>query len=666
MVTIDKKKLSSKIFTKEYLIKIEVLLSYKSKSSANCIDFYKKSVAFISHQSTIKIRSIVTGITENILHHQDQKFLCTKFSPDGTYVAAGSECGTLTVWKRETGHHIISLKGHTAGATDIKISADGLLLASTAQWDKSIKIWNIQTGHCIATFKDSFLIQSIEFTNNDTCIISRSVNDVYKTWNISTGALINILPKKYKDLTRRFYCLSPDKNLVLFSSRKNQYRTFTVWDVFQNKAVAQLESPSHGTFSFSANNQYIIGKFVNEISLWDTTTGKLLHTTISSVTTLSFVLFTDNHTILEVSDTAIVVRDQSLQTINSFATQRQSMATVVYAYIFNNVVAYLTKQNCLTVVDINTQKIIFKEEIDYSLIPFALSSKSEMIAVIKYDNSIYLHKKNEVKPLFMLKGHTQGVTSVIFNKKDTLLLSTSHDATLKLWNTSTGKCLMTFEGHTQRVNHALFTSDDKIISCSNDNSIKLWDVETGECIETLQGHTDWVRSVSVSSDGKTLLSASYDTTLKLWDIKTGHLLTTISTTQRVIRAQFHPYKQEFLSLGEDKITTLWDAQTGQKKISMVHPDFYFPESSENLIGYAFSTYSPDGKYIMTFFDEQYKYGTWGAALIIRDSNSGKKIKTMGDRSDNDQIPCFNNKSSLIIHILKHTYKNKLQIRKWNI
>lgn len=48
------------------------------------------------------------------------------------------------------------------------------------------------------------------------------------------------------------------------------------------------------------------------------------------------------------------------------------------------------------------------------------------------------------------------------------------------------------------------------------------------CIHTIPGHSDWVRSLTISPDGKTLISGSFDKNIKIWDLSTGELINTLS------------------------------------------------------------------------------------------------------------------------------------------
>ncbi len=53
------------------------------------------------------------------------------------------------------------------------------------------------------------------------------------------------------------------------------------------------------------------------------------------------------------------------------------------------------------------------------------------------------------------------------------------------------------------------TPDGKgVISGSFDKTIKVWCLETAQELFSLSGHIDWVSSIAVTSDGKRLISAS--------------------------------------------------------------------------------------------------------------------------------------------------------------
>ncbi|MGB3191188.1 MAG: WD40 repeat domain-containing protein, partial [Limnoraphis sp.] len=76
-------------------------------------------------------------------------------------------------------------------------------------------------------------------------------------------------------------------------------------------------------------------------------------------------------------------------------------------------------------------------------------------------------------------------------------------------------------GHDNWVRSVSISNDGKtIVSGSSDKTIKVWNLQTGELIRTLKGHGGPVFSVSISNDSKTIVSGSDDNTIKVWNIET--------------------------------------------------------------------------------------------------------------------------------------------------
>ena len=90
-------------------------------------------------------------------------------------------------------------------------------------------------------------------------------------------------------------------------------------------------------------------------------------------------------------------------------------------------------------------------------------------------------------------------------------------------------------GHSISVQSVTISPDGKtIVSGSSDETIKIWDIQSGECLNTLYGHSYSVESVAISPDGKTIVSGSGNGTIKIWDIKSGKL---IYTTYNFIKSE---------------------------------------------------------------------------------------------------------------------------------
>lgn len=166
----------------------------------------------------------------------------------------------------------------------------------------------------------------------------------------------------------------------------------------------------------------------------------------------------------------------------------------------------------------------------------------------------------ETKNTYNLEGHTKQISRVAFSSDGQTMVSSSYDATLKVWDTHSQKCLSTLEGHTKSVFGVAITPDDKfVLSSSTDNTLKLWDLKTGLCRATFEGHTGGVYCLAITPDGKRAVSGSEDTTLKLWDIATGRCIATMEGHTRVIwDVVVTPDGRNVVSCSSDRTLRVWN------------------------------------------------------------------------------------------------------------
>lgn len=65
-------------------------------------------------------------------------------------------------------------------------------------------------------------------------------------------------------------------------------------------------------------------------------------------------------------------------------------------------------------------------------------------------------------------------------------LTSSKDATARLWDVATGKQLMIFAGHTDGINSGYFSRDGKtIVTASDDKTARLWPADYHDTIRAL-------------------------------------------------------------------------------------------------------------------------------------------------------------------------------------
>lgn len=199
----------------------------------------------------------------------------------------------------------------------------------------------------------------------------------------------------------------------------------------------------------------------------------------------------------------------------------------------------------------------------------AFSPDGQYLAIGDSKGEIRLLRQHDYQQVRLLTGHgpTLWITAVAFapqfSDQSPLLVSSSFDATVRVWNVKTGNCLKVLSGHTHWIWSVDISPDSRLVaSGGDDGTAKLWDVETGECLHTLSDHSNWVWAVAFSPDGKTLATGSYDHTIRLWDTATGACLTILNGHDNSVWAlAFSPDGTTLVSSSLDHTLRLWDMET---------------------------------------------------------------------------------------------------------
>ncbi|TVQ42021.1 MAG: serine/threonine protein kinase, partial [Gloeocapsa sp. DLM2.Bin57] len=115
------------------------------------------------------------------------------YSPDGHFLASGSNDNTIKIWSIATGEEIRTLIGHSSSVKSVVYSPDGNYLASGSS-DKTIKIWEVETGKLICTLTGhSGWVNSVNYSPDSRYLASCSSDKTIRIWSIATGEEIRTL-----------------------------------------------------------------------------------------------------------------------------------------------------------------------------------------------------------------------------------------------------------------------------------------------------------------------------------------------------------------------------------------------------------------------------------------------------------------------------------------
>lgn len=127
----------------------------------------------------------------------------------------------------------------------------------------------------------------------------------------------------------------------------------------------------------------------------------------------------------------------------------------------------------------------------------------------------------------------------------------------------------TLTGHDSRVKSVVISPDgETLVSASTDKTIDIWHLPTGKLKNTIADRNSHVKSIAISPDGNTLVSAHDDNTIDIWHLPTGKLVASLDGHDSSIFSVTIGEDGKILASGSEDEIKVWDLQTGEWKITL--------------------------------------------------------------------------------------------------
>ncbi|UCH93238.1 MAG: NACHT domain-containing protein [Candidatus Aminicenantes bacterium] len=514
------------------------------------------------------------------------------FSPDGKTIISASEDKTIKLWDVQSGKEIKTFIGHKGRVWDCTFSPEGKFILSAAE-DNTLKLWGVRSEKEIKTFNGHKApVWSCAFSPNGKTILSASSDYTLKLWDAQSG-------KEIKTFTghkgRVWDCtFSPDVKFILSAS--SDY-TLKLWDAQSGKEIRAFNGHKGSVWgcAFSPDGKTLISASEDHtLKLWDTKSGNEIRTfTGHKDSVLGCAFSHDGKSILSASyDQTLKLWDaQSGKEIKTFIGHEKRVLGYAFSPDGKSLLSG-SYDHTLKLWDVASGKDIraFTGHNDW-VRSCAISPNGKTILSASSDHTLKLWDTQNGKEIRVFTGHRAPVWGCAFSSKGKVIISASEDKTLKLWDEQSGKEIRSFTGHEDSVWDCSFSPDGKtLVSASSDHTLKIWDVQSGKEIRALTGHKGSVWTCAFSSDGNTILSSSSDHTLKLWDAQSGKEIMSLTGHEDwVRRCAFSPDGKTIISASSDNTLKLWNAQSGKEIRAFIgHKDY--------VLG---CTFSPNGKTILS-------------------------------------------------------------------
>lgn len=598
-----------------------------------------------------KIQLIIpTGHTDGI------NSLC--FSSDGKNIVSGSSDKTLKLWDLQTGLVLKTFKGHSGSVYAIAISKDGNFIISASQ-DQTIKIWDIVSGKEIRTIQTTYAVTALALSPDGKLIAScSSFGPDISLWDFDSGRLINTCKGHQNGVTSVVF--SEDNRYLVSASYD---KTIKIWDLAGSKEIKTFRGHSDkvANAKFSPNGKLILSSSFDEtIKLWDVEKGSAIKTYKGEAYGCNNLTFTPDGTDF--------IAGSNMVSIKTGEIEKQ----------FNG--HFFSIKSAAFYID--------------------LVNKKKYLATCSNDKTIQLWNFDTGKQIKILKGYTNPVLDLDVSSNGQYFATgqatnNPKSKTIYLWNLALSekpralsmehrvidKIKFSPDGNQLLTSSARYNPSSTDILKKSSYDMTLWDIKKAEVIKSFAGHKARINSFDFSADGRFILSCSSDSpengnndhldnSIRIWDLDKGNEIKTYTGEEAEFGSVvFNKDSKTFLSspLKFGLNAGLWDTDGKKRKSFKGGAPTIFSKDYKKIITKGFynnltvwdaktleelySDKEKSGRVIsldISNDDQMIASGTMDGEVCLWTSDSLRLIKKMG--LHNDYVKS--------VHFLKDSDKNR--------
>ena len=221
-----------------HMAKSECLHTLKMDAHVHCLVLManRKQLAAGYWDNTIKVWDLVTGECVKILRSHTSYILSLAYNASTRELVSGSADFSIKIWSIDKADSCKkTLLGHTKWVLCLVLVPEddesstqyGDILISGSE-DRTIKMWNLNTGSCINTLRShNHYVDALVFIPVTRELVSGSWDRTIKVWDTTSGACLKTL-KGHSSLINSLVLANANANELVSSSYAGHVK---IWDL---------------------------------------------------------------------------------------------------------------------------------------------------------------------------------------------------------------------------------------------------------------------------------------------------------------------------------------------------------------------------------------------------------------------------------------------------
>lgn len=523
-------------------------------------------IASGSNDGTVKLWDVKTGRMERSIP-QDGRITAVAWSLDSRRLASASTNGTADVYDAATGKLLIKLLGHMGSVNAIAWSMDGQLIA-TGSSDYKVIVWDSKTGKESLRFGLHKSIVNCVAWSPDRQSIASGDNEGYLIiWDARTGKEFC----RMRPLDHDLYSIewSPDGHWLVSTG---YLHPVIIWDARTGEKKQSIpQTAGAEEVTWSPDSKTIASATRSQVvELWERETQKKVSTIRGHEGWVNSVTFSpDGNQLASGGDDC---------TIKIWDTRTDQLA-IVLEHPNVSSVAWSSKANILASagggrirlieLESRTTKELFSLDLSEDPTVITWDNKGKRVVAGRWGdkgNSTIVWDSKTAKEIMNIPKGTNPVLS-----PDGERLAVSIDREVQIWDLSTKTISFTLPKHEERVFSLSWSPDGQRLASGDWGNIRISDGATGRPITNLKGHAwgKWIGALSWSPNGIYLASGGWDQKIMVWDLEKGNTLQILNGhTGAIFSLKWSRDGRRIASGSQDQTAKVWDFQTGQELMTL--------------------------------------------------------------------------------------------------
>jgi WD40 repeat protein len=463
-----------------------------------------------------------------------------------TQILASTEGQRVAVWSLKDGSRLATLTGRPDGYARLEFSSDDrLLLGYGALDNREAGVWDWQSQRHIEGFFHSDTVRAAAVSPDGRRIATGDEDGHTRIYDATNGKLLHELIGHMAAV--RQVAFSPRGELLLSASTD---QTARVWDVHSGQSIAQLLG--HGapimTAAFDPEGKFILtGAADGSARLWDVVGSHpeySLQVCNRATGSLADEIDQDVHATFEAVGSAIrTVVAKAVARWDMRTGQKLGQPAEVGSARQGRYQPIVGARGEVRAVDTETGRVLWSRTFG-STVRTTLSDGARFVVSGDRPPAIIVDGRTG-RPLAEIASTVQSGWFVSGQKK--LIAGTS------VFDLETGARIGQLTGHVRGVSVVTVSQDGRVIlTAGPDGTAMLRDGSTLEVTGELRGHGQGIRAAAFSPDGLFVITAAEDRTARVWEVTSRRTLLTLrGHDSPVTSAAFSPDGKWIVTGGSD-------------------------------------------------------------------------------------------------------------------